>query len=578
MPALSAAETSTNGWKELAGPTLLGAGLNIAAFGFLYGVGNHTFELAMVNWMRDPSLYPRDPIRGAFERLPTIFWRIVSLVPQQISTEGVLAVFFVLTKLLFFYALARIVRYSTGDLRFTRLVAVLFALSPMLNARLPFGADHLLDPVETHTALGIALLVCAGAWLLERKWISAAILTAACLYMSAPFAIFMLFAFVVFAVADWQLQRRKILASALIGAILMLPFAIADREHVVGTSPPEYVRALLLFYPFHLKFSAHPLRWQILGPGFIFLTAAIVLWARSRGAGPNRRLELMALSFVFPVLLGVVAGEWFLTPFIARLQLMRADTFLFCFSALLLANAAYALVRQRESLWAYAALAIGAFAFLLPATPLRLLLLALGILLALWPDIWNAWVTGRIKTLVQMWPLLRALSPTVIRMAAPAALVTLLAILIVAAWKDPRSFEQFSPHDRPMGEWMNVQTWARDNTSRDAVFLVPTGVEGFRIFSRRSSWGEWKDGNGVYFYPALAPNYISEMKEVGLDQSLPANEYGTLNQRYEAMPWERLVTIAREHKLQYIIQFRGVTYPGEIVYANSSYEVYRVPS
>ena len=44
------------------------------------------------------------------------------------------------------------------------------------------------------------------------------------------------------------------------------------------------------------------------------------------------------------------------------------------------------------------------------------------------------------------------------------------------------------------------------------------------------------------------------------------------------MPWEKLVGIARKHQLQYIIQFRDVAYPGEIVYANSSYKVYRVPT
>ncbi|MGA8220130.1 MAG: DUF6798 domain-containing protein [Candidatus Acidiferrales bacterium] len=481
-----------------------------------------------------------------------------------------------MTKLIFFYASARIARFSTGDLRFARLIVVVFALSPMLNARLPFGADHLLDPVETHTALGIALLVCAGAWLLERKWISAAILTAACIYVSAPFAIFMLFAFLVLAVPDWRVDQRKILASALTGAIMMSPFAIADREHVLGASPPDYVQALLLFYPFHLKFSAHPLRWQILGPGFIFLTAAIVLWARSRGAAPNRRLELMALSFVFPVLLGVVAGEWFLTPFIARLQLMRADTFLFCFSALLLANAAYALVRQRESLWAYTALVMGALVFLLPLTPLRLLLLAVGIPLALWPGTLSA--LDWFKSLNRMRPVLRGWSPAAAQMALVAALFVVYAVLLVAAWKDPRTFEQFSPHDRPMGDWKNLQFWARDNTQRDAVFLVPTGVEGFRVFSQRSSWGEWKDGNGVYFYPALAPGYISDMGEMGLDDSIPANKYVTLDERYDAMPWEKLVSIARKHQLQYIIQFSDVGYPGEIVYANSSYKVYRVPS
>ena len=70
--------------KKLILVALLGAALNILGCGFLYGQDNHNFELAMLNWLRDPTLYPGDAILGGFIRYPGIFWKAVALVPRAL--------------------------------------------------------------------------------------------------------------------------------------------------------------------------------------------------------------------------------------------------------------------------------------------------------------------------------------------------------------------------------------------------------------------------------------------------------------------------------------------------------------
>ncbi len=62
-------------------PVALGAALNILGYGFLHGHDNHDFELAMLNWLRDPAFYPGDAILGG-SILSTILWRAVALVPR----------------------------------------------------------------------------------------------------------------------------------------------------------------------------------------------------------------------------------------------------------------------------------------------------------------------------------------------------------------------------------------------------------------------------------------------------------------------------------------------------------------
>src|SRR5215831_18590593 len=174
---MTMARMNTGDRKHLLCASLMGSCLNIAGYGFTYRTaGNQPYELAMLNWLRDPGLYPGDPIRQGFARFPTVFWRFLALLPPGLNTELTLFILFLLTKLLFFYGLARILFWASSDWRFTRVAVVLLALSSVLNVRTLIGATFILDRVETHTPLAIAFLICATAWLLEGRWIAPAIL------------------------------------------------------------------------------------------------------------------------------------------------------------------------------------------------------------------------------------------------------------------------------------------------------------------------------------------------------------------------------------------------------------------
>jgi hypothetical protein len=129
-----------------------------------------------------------------------------------------------------------------------------------------------------------------------------------------------------------------------------------------------------------------------------------------------------------------------------------------------------------------------------------------------------------------------------------------------------------SPLDR---DWRAVQEWARANTPRDAQFLVPTYPGGFRAFSERSSWGEWKDGQAMYLYPQSEVEYRKRMMAVGYRWG-KWNGTGAITARYKQLPWDQLLAIARQNQLTYIIQFRDVVYPAIPMFANEYYSVYEV--
>lgn len=557
--------------KKLIPVAILGAALNILAYGFLYGQDNHDFELAMLNWLRDPSLYPGDAILGGFIRYPAIFWRAVALVPRAVSTETVIFGVFLLTKFLFFLGLAWIARLAVSDALFMRLATILVALAPSLNRQLPFGAVRLLDPIQTQSPLAIAVLVVACAALLDGRWIFATVLTSASIYLSVPYTVFALFAFVAFAMLDAKSRPRTILISGVLGALLMLPWLLMNLPMLRQHDPPDYVQALLLFYPLHLKWSTHHRVDLIYGPAFLLCVLVVVLWAHKKRAAPNSRLEATAAAFFVPVLIGVIVGQVRLTPLFGRMQLMRADAFLFLFSTMALFVAVYNLARNGAVPFPRVVLPVAFLLFAMPVTPLRLSLLISGLVVAFWSDCREFF-----RSHPQSLQVVR-FSRTA-RLIVLAMMTLLFAGLLADTARCTPFAEMFSLPGRAPSNWASVQLWARNNTAVNAAFLVPTFMEGFRVLSERSSWGEWKDGTAVYWYQPLARTYIARMRAVGWTTAPDLNGRGTVQQRYSALSWGTLLALAHENHLQYVVQYRDVPYPEAPapVYANSGFAVYKV--
>ena len=169
---------------------LLTAYVNIIVYGFEYGTGNHTIQLAMVNWLREPSLYPDDPITEYFARYPSHFWRLAASVSAWIEPSSFLFLAFLVTKVLFFAALVRLAaKYLHGDIRMVAGLALTVALSPLLNYQTPFAYSDVLNAVQTHTSLAIALLLWVGLLLVEGHWLPTAVLLGCTTYVNALFVL-----------------------------------------------------------------------------------------------------------------------------------------------------------------------------------------------------------------------------------------------------------------------------------------------------------------------------------------------------------------------------------------------------
>jgi hypothetical protein len=145
-----------------------------------------------------------------------------------------------------------------------------------------------------------------------------------------------------------------------------------------------------------------------------------------------------------------------------------------------------------------------------------------------------------------------------------------------------------------LAAYRDVQKWAKTNTSQDSKFLVPPYPDGFRIFSERVSWGEWKDGDILYTFPTFAGEWRRYIGAVGTqsidgqhkpntilqqykEQSWAYRE-STILQLYKEQSWEYILAVAREHQMNYVVQYAEVPYGVPSVFRNKEFAVYRVPN
>jgi hypothetical protein len=600
---------------------VLGAYVNIVVFGFEFAADNQKFELPLVNWLKNPSLYPGDPITEGFARFPTVFWAAVASASRWLDPQIVLFIAFVLTKILFFWALARLVAGAVADYRVVACIVGAIALSPILNNGTPLSDSDVLNAIQTHTSLGIALLLWVGCFLMEGRWVGAAIMLGLAAYINGLFVIFVAFAFAGFVLVDWQQHKREIILAAIVLVAIALPCLALSRGTFPSSYPKNYVDAILLRNPEHFTLRSHKLADLFRGSVMILLPAFMIPLASKIGILRDRRLELLAGFFLLPFLLGAFVGEFLPTPSLMRLHLLRSESFLLLYSILvaqiygsriLLSPA----IKSPAAIWL-----VGIPAVLWPfdGFVLPFVLLA-GIVLTMYPQVSFERLCRHLaqSRIVRIVTVLVVLAGAIVEvkllsgLSSPGLIAAFVAVVgffaaygvdLTTARADQRNFvvavcallvmvvmvgavpsksrlwNPVIPPNATEVNWREVQEWAKASTPQDTKFLVPPVPGGFRVFSERVSWGEWKDGSLLYTFPPLADEWLRRMRAIGIrlqSSELGGTSYQGMENDYKEQSWEHLLNVAREEKIDYIVQFRKVPYSIPPVFANERFAVYRV--
>jgi hypothetical protein len=553
--------------------SFLGCYLNAATYGFQYPAGaDYNFFLPLANWLRDPSLYPNDALRSAFPHVQTFYWPVVAALSRHFSTEHILFGLFLVSKLLFFGAAGWLIASRVRGRLLGACMISAIALSGMLNNQTPIGGTIILDEVSEHAALGLALALLAGVLLVHGRWRSAAVMAGIVVYVDALHFVHLLPTLALFVLLDWRKRKRAMISAALLGAAVFMPWFLYFHGSFLQNYPAGYISDLLIHYPLHITLRWTPVS-QILEAGLILLAAGgMCLLSRRGGLKIENRLELLALSYLAVTVAGILAGWFWLTPGVARFMLPRADSLLFPYAFLLIQIYGARLLESEINLRPALTCLIAFSAILLPLCNYLAIFLLPAIILYL--DTRQRWERFSAAVLVRLWKSVPAIP--IPRVTAGLCLLGILGSAFYLIDSTDQLWNFQIPPTPEESACFDAQLWARDHTPREALFLVPPEGCGFRVLSQRSSWGEWSDGNAMYFDPAFANTFRARVQV--LDGTLVPAGTGiteTLTARYKQQSWDRIQAVARQNKLDYILQFTGARYPAIPAYANASFAIYK---
>lgn len=563
--------------------------LSIVVRGFEPTLFNGAIQIPKLRHLMDPSLYPNDLLMMGLANYHSLLWDLMALLGAVLPLAVVLFGFFVVQQVLVHGAIAYL-----G----TRLGAGRFAAGLAAFALIPWTASGIGNSTWSgisihHNTLAFGFLLLALAFLVERRFAfaGAAWGLGALVHLPNAFYAGVGLALVgLWAVATHPGGLKRALPGAALGVLLLAAgtalsaWRVFDGAGAFDMSMGQLREATRNHSGPHIFIGDH---WGEDGnPGYGLRMAlahatvfVLLMWAAWRALPSAKALALAALGGAAVIAGGIVGVEVLQSVPVGRLMLLRAGDWL----AFLMLFAPWALVGLwaggRLRLWRWGA---GPFAF---AWALAMndwygneewALAALGVLLfslAVWGIEQRR--GGALGLPVnERAPLWWRVAP--VRGRSMVVLCGFLLVGLLHAFQAEVGYIQQPYHGVELhghaehrarmarttstaAAWRDAQLWARDNTPKDAVFLVfPADPRGWRTFSERSPFVEVRDGHAAVLHPDVGPEVVRRLHAMGYAEVPPTGSWVHIHtDHYMAIPEEDLLRLGREEGVDYAVLFEG---------------------
>jgi len=119
--------------------------------------------------------------------------------------------------------------------------------------------------------------------------------------------------------------------------------------------------------------------------------------------------------------------------------------------------------------------------------------------------------------------------------------------------------QQIKAQTAQLKPWFDVQAWARNNTNQRCIFLVPFFSKGFRVESKRSIIGEYKDGTLSFYSRDFALEWVKRFKML---------------QNWEELNSKALIELANLYHFDYFVLAKEKNFTAfPIRYSNDAYVI-----
>ncbi|MBI2798868.1 MAG: hypothetical protein HYX63_01055 [Gammaproteobacteria bacterium] len=347
--------------------------LSIVYQGWDFGLNNNASHLAIIDQFRDPALFPGNPFIAALHNYCTVLWWVIKRIPMLSNLPLTFFVVHIATRLITLYAIVLLLEGFVRDRIFALAGATVLGFSGALQSFTPISRSDLLITYTNQSAVAMALVLLAYAYLLRRRDTLAMVVCGLALNCNVFMGLWAAAVITIYRVALRQIRRPADVAAFClpIGAFLVagLPVVAWVASILLSSQPTisatDYGQFLYDFYPFHYYIAASPPSAIATHVVTVIAGVLAILALRTDETEAavlyTAHLGLFALGIAMPFM---TTGKIFMD-----LQLMRIETFVDILAFVLVIAAA-------GSRWSHAR----------ESTEFRLLILlaAIGAVLGYW--------------------------------------------------------------------------------------------------------------------------------------------------------------------------------------------------
>ncbi len=527
---------------------------SLLAVGYHYGTFDMGIHIPFLKTAADPSLFPNDAYIALRSTYFSYFWFFFIPFERAGLLEETFFVTHFVSVYLIFWAI-----WELSVTLFRNPLSSLFSVLAFVIPHLGFVGFPVVEFGVMSRTFVLPFALFSINLFLKRRTLLAFFLAGLMYNLHVVTVNFVLAMFLLDCVLEFKRIGLKNILLGLAGFIVAaLPILVwrSGAAPVDFSLRPEWYTFLekgILLNVFAL-FSAYP---QI-----IFLTlsgfSALGLFLIARKSGPDASLNTTAQIFVLATMIILLVGQimayWLPVTILIQSQINRAGLFMLILAYLYFANSLALRYQSDTGRDRLAALSLAFFIFPTPIVPAL------------------AWLAQKILPCARRVQI--GLGLAVLVAFGVAIAISLRYDLWHPGW-------EIYAQDTP---WVDVQEWARDNTSKDTVFITPPQrfylyESDWRVYSERSTVATYSELLVAAFNPQYTETWTKRFDAVAPGAIPQFNgDYFTnarlAKEAYYALPAGSIQKLACEYKASYIVMEKPHSLPYPLAYQNAEFEVY----
>ncbi len=519
---------------------------------YTYGMYNHFISIPFIKCIIDPNLYPNDFLIAEKKYFYTYFNVVFAFLSKSLHVS--LPVLFFTFYCASLYA-TLIAVFKIALTLFQEKAVAYFSVILLIFSFSTLGDIRTVESLFLERTFVLPLLLFAIYSFLHKKFVwSYTLAGVAFLFhpLSAVYALAGIFLCSVFSLKEIGWKRFTV-------SLVLLIVIISPVLYLKVKNPAP---SLALFHPdeewldlLRLRSAHHifPFMWDIavIAQAVLFIIGFVLCMKHKPDAWHHRVVVIFCAAVLLMCLAGTIFTEFLPVSIIVQFQLFRSFVFLIYFGIIYYAHFFY---RESGKFSIVSFVALLLFAAIFYNGNLPKFASFFIVLLAIFPGY------GLVEKYFASYK--KAYFP---------ALIMLLLGLGIGGGLLKGGFSIQTAQEK---NWVDIQNWARENTVKDAAFIIAPNWEGFRVEGERTIYGDWKDGTQMFFNPEFGKEWIRRMKMLGyVDDSKLQETYHTL----EMQNYENIVRELSSYPEVYIVvmtEKKTLALPEK--YANAKFKVYEL--